>query len=142
MRVRSPLVRAIAWGSAFATCCLLLLACGGGGSSNGGLCEKCGDTSGPCRATADVERSSNAPPPCNVLDPGPATTPCYVELRCLRKLDSAQRRCFAVDPTTGELDILFRCDGARPNPNTATPLPATPTVTTTPTSSATSTPTS
>ena len=99
---------------------------GGGGDSNGELCQQCGDSDGPCQDTVDVS-GDDRPEFCR--DRG--EDPCTVELRCLRKLDSAQRRCFPADPATNALDILYRCDGARPNPSvvpTATPTP-TPTFT-------------
>jgi hypothetical protein len=100
--------------------------CGGGGDggSNGELCDQCGDSDGPCLDT--VETSGNDRP-----DFCGATDPCTVELRCLRKIDSAQRRCFPADPVTNALDTDYRCDGSRPNPSvapTTTPSP-TPTFT-------------
>ena len=94
---------------------------GGGGDSNGELCQQCGDSDGPCQDTVDVS-GDDRPEFCR--DRG--EDPCKVELRCLRKLDSAQRRCFPADPVTNSLDILYRCDGARPNPSvvpTTTPTP-------------------
>ncbi len=93
---------------------------GGGGGSNGELCDQCGDTDGPCLATAEVSGDDAA-----ALCPALAMpTPCPVALACLRKLNSSQRRCFPADST---LDF-FECDGSRANRRTATPTP-TPTVT-------------
>lgn len=91
---------------------------GGGGGSSGGLCAQCGDTDGPCQNpfTLSADDTRTRPSGC------PATGDCTFGLTCLRKLDSAQRRCFPLDQN-GNLDILYRCDGARPNPNTATPAP-------------------
>ena len=60
--------------------------------------------------------------------------PCDVTLACLRKLNSAQRRCFPEDST---LDF-FECDGSRANRRTATP---TSTATMTPTGTLSPTPT-
>lgn len=106
---------------------------GGGGDSNGELCQQCGDSDGPCQDTVEVT-GDDRPSFCGASDP------CTVELRCLRKLDSAQRRCFPADPATSALDILYRCDGARPNPSvapTTTPMPTptfTPSAAPTPTS--------
>jgi len=115
-------------------CITTVTSCGGGGgSSDGGLCDQCGDDpDGPCQPSVVVDRDPEAPAPCNV--PGPE--PCTVELTCLRKLGSAQRRCFPY-----ESDPQFRCDGDRPNPSTLTPQPtSTPTATSTPIPTATSTP--
>jgi hypothetical protein len=117
-----------------AVCASAITSCGGGGGgSNGELCQQCGDTDGQCQDTVAVT-GNERPSFCGTNDP------CTVELRCLRKLDSAQRRCFPADPATNALDILYRCDGARPNPSiapTITPIPN-PTLT----ASATPTPTS
>jgi hypothetical protein len=109
---------------------------GGGGDSSGELCQQCGDSDGPCQDTVEVTGDAR---PGFCLTPV-ESIPCTVELRCLRKLDSAQRRCFPADPATNAVDILYRCDGARPNPSvvpTTTPTPV-PTFT----SSAAPTPTS
>ena len=107
---------------------------GGGGDSNGELCQQCGDSDGPCQDTVDVT-GNDRPSFCDAADP------CTVALLCLRKLDSAQRRCFPAQPTDPPtLDILYRCDGARPNPSVAPTTTPTPTPTFTP--SATPTPTS
>ena len=101
--------------------------CGSNGSSDGGLCAQCGDDpDGPCLPSVVVPRRPDAPAPCNVALADPAPD-CTVALRCLRKLGSAQRRCFPFDS-----DPQFRCDGERANPSTLTPLPATPSPTTTP----------
>ena len=106
---------------------------GGGGGSNGELCDQCGDSDGRCLDSVEVS-GSDRPSFCG------STDPCPVELRCLRKLGSAQRRCFPADPATNALDILYRCDGARPNPSVAPTT--TPTGTPTFTPSAADTPTS
>lgn len=107
--------------------------CGsGGGDSNGDLCQQCGDSDGQCRDTVAVT-GSERPRFCGTTDP------CTVKLHCLRKLDSAQRRCFPAD-LADAVAISYRCDGARPNPSvtpTTTPIPI-PTLT----ASATPTPTS
>jgi hypothetical protein len=109
---------------------------GGGGDSNGDLCEQCGDTDGPCNvAGADV--------PADDLTngcPDPQAASCHVTLSCVRKVDSGQRRCFPLDPTTGELDFFFKCDGSRPIQSFAPTL--TPTATITPVPSASETPAS
>jgi hypothetical protein len=120
-------------------CMTVITSCGGGGdgSSDGKLCQQCGDTDGPCLRGDEVS-GDDRPDFCGTKDP------CIVGLVCLRKLDSAQRRCFPVDPTTQQLDILYRCDGARPNPSglaTLTPT-ALPTATPLPTVTDTSSPTS
>jgi hypothetical protein len=52
---------------------------------------------------------------------------CEVQLTCLRKLGSAQQRCFPLDPNFEQ----FRCDGERANRSTPGPT-ATPTPTATP----------
>ena len=106
---------------------------GGGGGSNGELCDQCGDSDGKCRDSVEVS-GSDRPSFCG------STDPCPVKLRCLRKLGSAQRRCYPADPVTNALDILYRCDGARPNPSVAPTT--TPTGTPTFTPSAAATPTS
>lgn len=102
----------------------LITSCGGGGGdATGGLCSQCGDSpDGPCLSSVFVEPGPAAPSPCNV--PG-AANPCGpIELTCLRKLGSAQRRCFPFQD-----DPFFECDGARPG-GTQTPRPtATPTAT-------------
>jgi hypothetical protein len=113
-----------------------LTSCGGGGNdggTDGKLCDQCGDSDGQCLGD-DTVSGDDRPGFCGTTDP------CTVELQCLRKLGSAQRRCFPVDPATNALDILYRCDGDRPNPS---PAPtSTPTVTATATPSAGATPTS
>jgi len=110
-----------------AACLAVVSSCGqggGGGSSNGELCDQCGDTDGPCLATVQVTGND-----ADALCPAIAMpTPCSIELACLRKLDSAQRRCF---PADFALDF-FKCDGSRANRQTATATP-TATLTTTPT---------
>jgi hypothetical protein len=117
-----------------AACASAVTSCGGGGgNSNGELCQQCGDTDGQCQDSVAVT-GNERPSFCGTNDP------CTVELRCLRKLDSAQRRCFPADPATNALDILYRCDGARPNPSVAPTT--TPTPTPTLTASAAPTPTS
>lgn len=102
---------------------------GGGGSSNGDLCEQCGDTDGPCNAAGATVSGDDRPAGCGANDP------CTVQLQCVRKVDSGQRRCFPLDPTTGGLDFSYKCDGSRPAlVPTSTPVP---TVTLTPTATAT-----
>lgn len=96
-----------------------VISCGSGGSddTDGELCQQCGDTDGPCISPAAVA-GDDRPSFCGNVDP------CPVELRCLRKLDSGQRRCFPANPITHELDTQYRCDGARPEPDfVATPTP-------------------
>ncbi len=117
----------------FAACITVVTSCGGGSSSDGGLCEQCGnDPDGPCQPSVEVKRAPDAPAPCNV--PGPE--PCTVKLTCLRKLGSAQRRCFPY-----ESDPQFRCDGERANPSTQVPQPTTtPTETSAPTTTTTVSP--
>lgn len=102
---------------------------GGGGSSNGDLCEQCGDTDGPCNAAGATVSGDDRPAGCGANDP------CTVQLQCVRKVDSGQRRCFPLDPTTGGLDFSYKCDGSRPAlVPTSTPVP---TVTVTPSTTAT-----
>lgn len=102
---------------------------GGGGSSNGDLCEQCGDTDGPCNAAGATVSGDDRPAGCGANDP------CTVQLQCVRKVDSGQRRCFPLDPTTGGLDFSYKCDGSRPAlVPTSTPVP---TVTLTPSATAT-----
>src|SRR6266481_1844409 len=116
-----------------AACLAVVSSCGqggGGGSSNGELCNQCGDTDGPCLATVQVT-GNDADALCPALA---MPTPCSIELACLRKLNSAQRRCFPADFT---LDF-FKCDGSRANRQTETPT-STPTLTPTPTVTVTST---
>ena len=103
-----------------------IASCGGGGSdgdSNGALCEQCGDTDGPCQP-AVVASGDDRPSGCT-------SDPCTIELRCTRKVDSGQRRCFPVDPSTDQLDFRYECDGSRPIQSFAPTLTpsATPTVT-------------
>ena len=104
---------------------------GGGGSSDGALCQQCGETDGPCQATASIDaRIINDPAPC----PSPEPSPGCVErsLICRRKLDSAQQRCYPGNDATTQtnVDTNFKCDGSRPG-GTARPVPtpATPTPT-------------
>lgn len=110
-----------------------ITSCGGGGegSSNGDICEQCGDTDGPCNAAGATVTGNDRPTGCGANDP------CTVQLQCVRKVDSGQRRCFPVDPSTGSLDLFYRCDGSRPAlVPTSTPVPSatpTPTATATPT---------
>jgi hypothetical protein len=96
---------------------------GGGGSSDGALCQQCGDTDGPCQATACIDPNINEPAPC----PTPATTR---NLICRRKSDSAQQRCYPANAAGTDVDFNFRCDGSRPGstpgPVQVTPTPATP----------------
>ena len=70
---------------------------GGGGATNGELCQQCGESDGRCLDTVAVT-GSERPSFCT-------NDPCTVELRCLRKLDSAQRRCFPADPVTPTTDL-------------------------------------
>lgn len=103
------------------------MSCGGGGGgadSNGALCEQCGDSDGPCQATA-VTTGDDRPSGCT-------TDPCTVQLRCVRKVDSGQRRCFPNNPSTGELDFRYECDGSQPIESFAPTITPTPTVTSTP----------
>ncbi len=102
----------------------VLMSCGGGGgSSNGDLCQQCGDTDGPCNiAGADLSADQAQPSFC----PNQADGACHVALACVRKVDSGQRRCYPVDPTTLQLDFFFECDGSRPIQSFApTPVPTT-----------------
>ena len=106
-----------------------ITSCGGGGegSSNGDLCEQCGDTDGPCNAAGATVSGDDRPTGCGTDDP------CTVQLQCVRKVDSGQRRCFPVDPSTGSLDFFYKCDGSRPAlVPTSTPVPS-PTLTPSPT---------
>lgn len=87
----------------------VISSCGGSGSdgsSNGALCEQCGDTDGPCQSSV-VTTGDDRPSGCT-------GDPCTVDLRCTRKVDSGQRRCFPVDPSTDQLDFRYECDGSRP----------------------------
>jgi hypothetical protein len=115
-----------------------LVSCGGSddGSSNGNLCEQCGDTDGPCNAAGADPTGDDRPSFCT-------TDPCHVQLTCVRKVDSGQRRCFPADPATHQLDLRYECDGSRPiesfAPPTATPVPSatsTPAESSTPSSTA------
>lgn len=104
----------------------VISSCGGGGSdgsSNGALCEQCGDTDGPCQSSV-VTTGDDRPSGCT-------GDPCTVELRCTRKVDSGQRRCFPVDPSSDQLDFRYECDGSRPIESFAPTLTpsATPTLT-------------
>lgn len=90
---------------------------GGGGSANGLLCDQCGATDGPCLPSVPVS-TTDEPTLC------PSGPTCDIQLACLRKLDSAQRRCFPADFQFN----LFECDGSRANRSTVTPT-ATPTPT-------------
>lgn len=106
-----------------------LVGCGGGGgSSDGHLCEQCGETDGPCISpevlpAADEDR----PAFCT------AGQDCTVNLRCVRKIDSAQRRCFPADPNNSNaLDVDFECDGSRPEPLPSVTITPTPVPTETP----------
>ena len=110
-----------------------MMSCGGSsdGDSNGNLCEQCGDTDGPCNAAGASTSGDDRPAGCGTTDP------CQVELRCVRKVDSGQRRCFPVNPSTDQLDLRYECDGSRPIESfapTVTPLPS---VTLTPSATAT-----
>ena len=112
-----------------------LVSCGGGGSDGGNdgtLCQQCGDSDGFCLET-DTVTGNDRPDFCGANDP------CTVELRCLRKLDSSQRRCFPADPVTNALDLRYECDGSRPNPSVAPTTTATPSPTSTPSPSLTPT---
>ena len=98
-------LRALALASAVA-----LVSCGGGGDSDGTLCQQCGDDpDGPCLAT----QSLDGEPPAAVLCTNGQS--CTVQLFCLRKLGSSQRRCFPAREGTDAADPSFECDGARPN---------------------------
>jgi hypothetical protein len=108
---------------------------GGGGDSNGDLCQQCGDSDGPCNVAGATVPADDLTNGC----PGGAAE-CHVDLSCTRKVDSGQRRCFPIDPTTGQLDFFFKCDGSRPIQSFAPTL--TPTVTATPEPSASETPAS
>ena len=104
------------------------------GGSDGGLCEQCGVTDGPCQATALVRPGANEPEDCSA-SPSPGQSPCVDRgLICRRKSDSAQQRCYPVDPNDStNPDFGFICDGSRPG-GTAQPQP---TLTTTPAPSST-----
>jgi hypothetical protein len=125
-----------------AACCATVTSCGSGGkgaSTNGNLCDQCGDTGGPCvSGTIDLtgddrlDRCKNST--------SSTDTKCTVELRCVRKVDSGQRRCFPFDPTTGQIDFFYECDGSRPVQSFAPTLTPTTTPTLTPVASVTSTP--
>lgn len=98
-------------------CALALVSCGGGSDdSNGGLCDQCGESDGFCRGEAGIPpiivTEGDDRLPCDADVPGgaQATRPCELNLTCLRKLDSAQRRCFPI-----AFDPQFRCDGSRPD---------------------------
>lgn len=114
-----------------AVCMTTIVSCGGGdGSTDGDLCSQCGDSDGPCIPEVEVS-GGDRPDFCGTTDP------CTVELRCLRKLDSGQRRCFPADPVTNALDVDYRCDGSRPNPSVAPTTTATASPTFTPSPSVT-----
>jgi hypothetical protein len=122
-------------------CTVATMSCGSGsdGGSNGGLCDRCGDDpDGPCVTSVTV---SDEPLPA-FCTPG---TACTVPLVCVRRGDSAQRRCYPTrrndtDAIAREnVDVAFECDGERPNPRTAVPQP-TDTPTATPERTTTSTP--
>jgi hypothetical protein len=98
-----------------------IVSCGGSdGESDGGLCEQCGDTDGPCNAAGASVGGNDRPEGCGDNDP------CNVQLQCVRKVDSGQRRCFPLNPTTNSLDFRYECDGSRPAlVPTSTPVPTT-----------------
>jgi hypothetical protein len=104
---------------------------GGGGGSDGGLCSQCGvSPDGPCQSEVFVGPGPDADALCPEAQ---RATGCTVTLTCLRKVDSAQRRCFPFDANP-----QFKCDGSRaggtavPEPTiTPTGTPGTPTVTVT-----------
>jgi hypothetical protein len=109
---------------------------GGGGGADGGLCSQCGvSPDGPCQPEVFVAPGPDADALCSEAT---RATGCTVTLSCLRKVDSAQRRCFPFDANQ-----QFKCDGSRaggtavPEPTitpTGTPGPSgTVTVTATPT---------
>jgi hypothetical protein len=102
---------------------------GGGGDTNGDLCQQCGDSDGPCNANGNSVSGDDRPEGCT-------TDPCTVQLQCVRKVDSGQRRCYPINPTTKSLDLFYKCDGSRPAlVPTSTPVPTvtvTPSVTATP----------
>jgi hypothetical protein len=87
---------------------MAFVSCGSGGPSdtNGGLCEQCGDSDGPCISPAKTT-GGDRPEGCT-------KDPCFIELRCARKVDSGQRRCFPVNPQTLQLDFFYECDGSKP----------------------------
>ncbi len=94
---------------------LTIASCGGGSSSNGELCQQCGETDGFCQGELDIppQRVTDDTLPCdgdNPITGMMVPRPCNLSLTCLRKLDSAQRRCFPI-----AFDTQFRCDGSRPN---------------------------
>lgn len=91
---------------------------GGGGGSSGGLCAQCGDSDGPCVDPFTMTADDTRPRPSGCP---PLGQECTFSLVCLRKLDTAQRRCFPTDQD-GQIDILYRCDGGRPG-STTTPRP-------------------
>jgi len=105
-----------------------LSSCGGGGGSSdadGGLCSQCGDSpDGPCLPKVSITPGQGV----RCTDPTQEDQPsCTVLLRCNRKSDSSQRRCFPVAPPTpgqnpddAPLDFQVRCDGSRPG---GTPRP-------------------
>lgn len=114
-------VLAVAAAFAMAT----LSSCGGGGggsNADGGLCSQCGDSpDGPCLPNVAITPGQGV----HCADPTQESQPsCLVNLRCNRKSDSSQRRCFPVvpgpDPDTLPVDFQVRCDGSRPG---GTPRP-------------------
>ena len=116
---------------------VLVTSCGsGGGSPNGDLCDQCGDSpDGPCQPSVSTADLSNDQIQRLCADQTTACPPTDLALACLRKLGSAQRRCFPADDRFSD----FECDGARANRPTAT---LTPTVTATPAETPTTTSTS
>jgi hypothetical protein len=117
----------------------VISSCGSGGSNaDGGLCSQCGDDpDGPCHTFVNITPGENGVH-CNselVEDLNPDGT-CRVFLKCRRKSDSGQQRCYPVAPGPGnpadkDVDYQVRCDGSRPGgtpipqPTNVTPSPAT-----------------
>jgi len=100
-------------------CAMTFASCGSDGSSDGSLCSQCGTTDGSCISPHFVTDQSPDSEKllCNVAA-GDETfgPPCSVALLCLRKLDSAQRRCFPATETDATVAAAaFQCDGSRPN---------------------------
>lgn len=95
---------------------LTVASCGSGSSSDGALCDQCGESDGFCQGELGIPQlrvTADTTLPCDGDDVIAGTTvarPCDLTLTCLRKLDSAQRRCFPI-----AYDPQFRCDGARPD---------------------------
>jgi hypothetical protein len=103
---------------------------GGGGGADGGLCSQCGDDpDGPCLPAVEITPGNGV----HCANPARENDPsCTVFLRCRRKSDSSQQRCYPVapgDPNNQDVDYQVRCDGSRPG-GTPRPQPSgTPSVT-------------